>query len=89
MEILVEKLDAAEGTTVELQHVMMINTADKLIIGNPVIAGAAVQASSKGVEKGEKVRICKYKSKTRQQTITGHRQTYTRLLINSISTPGI
>jgi V/A-type H+-transporting ATPase subunit E len=54
MEILIEKLDAAEGKAVELQDVIMINTADKLIVGSPTIAGAAVKATSKGVEKGEK-----------------------------------
>ena len=89
MEILVEKLDAEENKAVELQYVLLINTDDKLIVGNPSIAGASVMATSKGLEKGEKLRISKYKNKTRQQTITGHRQTYTRLLIDSISVPSV
>ena len=88
-EILVEKLDAEEGKAVELQDVLLINSADKLIVGNPSISGAAVLATSQGPQKGPKLRIAKYKNKTRQYTVTGHRQPYTKLHIDRISAPGV
>ena len=83
-EILVEKLDADEGKTVELQNVLMINSGAKLTVGNPSIAGAKVLATSKGIEKGDKLIIAKFKNKTRYFKKTGHRQTYTRLVIDDI-----
>lgn len=83
-EILVEKLDAAEGKAVELQNVLMINSDAKLTIGNPSITGAKVLATSKGMEKGEKLIVAKFKNKTRYFKKTGHRQPYTRLVINDI-----
>ncbi|HFB07101.1 MAG TPA: 50S ribosomal protein L21, partial [Chloroflexi bacterium] len=37
-----------------------------------------------GETKGEKVIVFKYKPKVRYRRKTGHRQTYTRILVNEI-----
>ena len=41
-------------------------------------------ATSLGETKGEKVVVFKYKSKVRYRSKTGHRQSYTKLLVNEI-----
>jgi large subunit ribosomal protein L21 len=54
------------------------------LVGNPVIEGAKVVATSLGETKGEKVIVFRYKSKVRYRSKTGHRQLYTKLLVNEI-----
>jgi large subunit ribosomal protein L21 len=41
-------------------------------------------ATSLGETKGEKVIVFKYKSKVRYRSKKGHRQTYTKILVNEI-----
>ena len=84
----VERLDAAEGKTVELERVLLIADGDKVTAGKPVVDGAKVVATSQGEGKGKKVIVFKYKPKVRYRRKAGHRQFYTRLAIDKIVAPG-
>jgi large subunit ribosomal protein L21 len=84
----VERLDVAEGNTVELERVLLIGDGERVIVGTPTINGAKVVATSQGEGKGKKVIVFKYKSKVRYRKKTGHRQLYTRLVIDKIVEPG-
>jgi large subunit ribosomal protein L21 len=85
----VERLDVAEGDTVELDRVLLIGEGDRVTVGTPTVDGAKVVATSKGSGKGEKVVVFKYKPKVRYRKKTGHRQLYTRLVVDKILGPGI
>jgi large subunit ribosomal protein L21 len=80
----VDRLAVPEGDKVELDKVLFIGEDKKTLIGNPVIKGAKVLATSLGETKGEKVTVFRYKSKVRYRRKRGHRQPYTKLLVNQI-----
>ena len=80
----VERLDVAEGDKVELDRVLFIGGDGDTLVGDPIVKGAKVVATSLGDAKGEKVIVFKYKSKVRYRRKRGHRQTYTRILVNEI-----
>jgi large subunit ribosomal protein L21 len=84
----VERLDVAEGDTVELDRVLLIADGDRVVVGTPTVDGAKVFATSQGESKGKKVIVFKYKAKVRYRRKTGHRQSYTRLVIDRIAEPG-
>jgi large subunit ribosomal protein L21 len=84
----VERLDVAEGDTVELDRVLLIADGDRVTVGTPTVDGAKVVATSQGEGKGEKIIVLKYKPKVRYRKKTGHRQRYTRLVIDKIVEPG-
>jgi large subunit ribosomal protein L21 len=84
----VERLDVAEGDTVELDRVLLIGDGDQVTIGTPTVEGAKVVATSKGTAKGDKVIVFKYKPKVRYRKKTGHRQLHTRLVVDKILVPG-
>jgi len=83
----VEHLDVAEGSTVELDRVLLIADGDRISVGTPMVAGAKVVATSQGDGKGKKIIVFKYKPKVRYRKKTGHRQLYTRLVIDKIVEP--
>lgn len=83
-----ELLGVNEGSTVELDRVLLIGNEDNVTVGNPTIEGAKVLATSQGEGKGKKTIVFKYKPKTRYRKKTGHRQPYTRLTIEKIIGPG-
>ena len=80
----VERLDVAEGKTVDLDRVLLIADGDKVRVGTPTVDGARVVATSQGEGKGKKIIVFKYKPKVRYRKKTGHRQLYTRLVIDKI-----
>ena len=80
----VERLDIPEGDRVELDKVLFIGEDKNALVGNPTIKGAKVVATSLGEAKGEKVIIFRYKAKVRYRSKRGHRQTYTKILVNQI-----
>ena len=82
----VERLAVAEGDVVELDRVLFIGGDGNALVGNPVIGGAKVVATSLGEAKGDKVIVFKYKSKVRYRSKRGHRQIFTRLLVKNIIT---
>ena len=84
----VERLNVAEGDTIELDRVLAIADGEKVTVGKPVVDGAKVMATSQGEGKGKKVIVFKYKPKVRYRKKTGHRQFYTRLAIDKILEPG-
>ncbi len=80
----VERLDVAEGDTIDLNRVLLIAEGDKVTVGTPTIDGAKVIATSQGDGRGKKIIVFKYKPKVRYRKKTGHRQFYTRLAIGEI-----
>ena len=84
----VEHLNIASGLPVEVEKVLLVADGEKVTVGEPFIDGAKVLATSKGEGKGKKVIVFKYKPKVRYRKKTGHRQLYTRLMIDSIVEPG-
>jgi len=84
----VERLAVLEGDTVELDKVLFIDEDEGMLVGNPTLAGAKVIATSLGEIKGDKIIVFKYKPKSRYRKKTGHRQIYTKLLVNEIVKSG-
>jgi large subunit ribosomal protein L21 len=84
----VERLEVAEGNTVELDRVLLIADGERVVVGTPTVDGAKVVATAKGEGKGKKVIVFRYKPKVRYRKKTGHRQLYTRLVIDKIVEPG-
>jgi len=84
----VERLAVLEGDTVELDKVLFIGEDEGMLVGNPTLAGAKVIATSLGEIKGDKIIVFKYKPKSRYRKKTGHRQIYTKLLVNEIVKSG-
>ena len=80
----VDRLSQAVGEKVTLGEVLLSVNEDKVTIGTPTIKGATVQTEVVDHFKGRKILVFKYRAKQRYRVKTGHRQLYTRLLIESI-----
>jgi len=66
-----------------MARVLLIADGDQVTIGTPLIEGAKVQATVVEQVKGPKLVVFKYKPKKRIRVKTGHRQKYTRVMIDS------
>lgn len=83
-EIYVEKLDLEEGETIVFDEVIAVNNR-AMKIGTPYVPGASVTARVDKHGKGKKITIFKYTAKkVSSRRKQGHRQPYTRLVIEEI-----
>jgi large subunit ribosomal protein L21 len=80
----VDRLPNEVGGALTLEDVLLSVDGDNVVIGTPVIEGAKVQAKVLDHFKGRKILVFKYRPKQRYRVKNGHRQQYTRLLIESI-----
>lgn len=84
--IYVEKLNAEVDSTVELDEVLVVSKENgELVVGKPVVEGAKVVAKVAGQGKAKKVLVFKYKRKKDYRKRQGHRQPYTKLVIEEIN----
>lgn len=80
----VDLLPIETGTEFSLDKVLLLVDGEKVSVGTPAVKGASVKASVVDHFKGPKLIIFKYQAKKRIRVKTGHRQPYTRLMINKI-----
>ncbi|WP_322806857.1 50S ribosomal protein L21 [Thermanaerothrix sp.] len=81
----VDRLPGEVGEQVVLDQVLLVAEDGKVHVGTPTVPGAQITATIQEHFKGPKIIVFKYRPKKRYRVKTGHRQQYTRLLVNSIS----
>ncbi|MFC1596193.1 50S ribosomal protein L21, partial [Candidatus Margulisiibacteriota bacterium] len=85
MTIEVEKLLVEENAKYQFDKVLLIaDGKEQILVGQPYVEGASVEAKVLGQDKDPKIVIFKYKRKTGYRRKTGHRQPLTRLVIEGI-----
>lgn len=81
----VERLEAEEGSSIDLDQVLMIVDGEQVKIGAPFVEGGKVTAKIKSHGKGDKVHIIKFRRRKHHMKRQGHRQLYTELEITGIA----
>ncbi len=82
--IFVEKIEIAEGETYTFDKVLLVS-GDKTKVGAPYVKGATVTAKCEKQGRGKKITIFKYRHKKHSATKKGHRQSYTKFVIEAIN----
>lgn len=77
--------DLEKGSSVKFDDVLMVHSEAGSKVGTPLVKGASVTASVLEQKRGKKVIIFKKIRRHGKQLKKGHRQSLTRLKIESIS----
>jgi large subunit ribosomal protein L21 len=80
----VDLMDVEVGQEVKLDAVLLVVEDENILVGTPSVKGALVATKVVDHIKGKKVDTFKYTPKKRIRVKTGHRQRYTRLIIETI-----
>jgi len=83
--IKVPKIEAEKDAEISLDKVLMIQNDSEVKIGAPIVEGAVVKAQVIDHGKYRKVVIMKKKRRKGYKRKTGHRQTFTKIKITSIT----
>ena len=79
-----EKLDGEKGDRIESNKVLLISDGKDLKVGKPYVEKAKVIMEIESQKKDKKMRIFKYKAKSRYRRTYGHRQLITRIRVKEI-----
>lgn len=82
--IYVEKLAANVGEVVPVDQVLLVEKDGAVTVGTPLVAGAKAVLKVLEHGKGEKIIVFKFKSKKNYRRKQGHRQPYTKVLVEAL-----
>ena len=80
----VDRLPVEAGENVKLEQTLLMADGENITVGTPLVKDSPVWTKVIEHFKGEKVTIFNYSPKKRIRVKTGHRQNYTRLLVEQI-----
>ncbi len=80
----VELLDAAPGSKVTFDQVLLLSDGDKIKVGTPFVSGAKVTADVQAHGRDDKIIIIKLRRRKNYRRKAGHRQEFTELKITGI-----
>lgn len=83
-EIMIEKLSADVNDVVTFDKVLFVG-GDDVKVGAPFVEGASVTAKVVGQGRDKKITVFKYKPKKNYHRKLGHRQPFTKVVIEGIN----
>lgn len=84
LTLTVDRVAGKAKEKISFKEVLLKIDGGKVDLGTPFIKGAAVSGEIVEQIKGPKIKIAKFKSKSRYRRVRGHRQPQTRLKIVKI-----
>ncbi len=82
----VELLDGEKDSKVVFDKIVMIVNGKKSKVGQPYVSGASAEGTIMGHDRAKKIIVYKQRPKKGYRKKQGHRQGYTRVMINKIRT---
>ena len=77
-------MEGDEGSKVDFKDVLLVDNDGKVKVGSPNVKGASVSGKILEHGKGDKVIVFKKKRRKGYQVRNGHRQQYSKILIEDI-----
>jgi large subunit ribosomal protein L21 len=86
--LIIDHVDAEAGDSIVLDQVLMMVDGDKVNVGAPTVAGAAVGATVLKQTRGPKIMVFRRKRRKNFRRVRGHRQDLTLIKIDDIAADG-
>ena len=80
----IEKVPGNADEQYRSADVLAVNDGERMLVGNPYVAGASVTGKIVAQGRARKVTVFKYKRRKDTKKKKGHRQAYTELVIEKI-----
>ena len=84
LKVYVNRLEGKEGSKISFDNILMLDNSGKIVLGNPVVKGASVEAKIVKHLKDDKVIVFKKKRRKGYKVKNGHRQALTQILVENI-----
>lgn len=82
--IKIDKLPLEEGKEIVFEEVLLLVDGSQVKIGQPFVYKAKVKAKVIAQEKGDKIRVARFRAKSRSRKVRGFRASLTRIKIEEM-----
>lgn len=79
----IEKISEEKRKTLNFPEILLV-VDRKILIGQPFVEGARVEGEVLGEIKGPKIKVVRFRAKSRYRRTKGHRQIFSRIRIKKI-----
>jgi large subunit ribosomal protein L21 len=83
----VDRIDSPTGDKIQIDKVVLLSGEDRTIVGKPYVGGSSVAATVIDQGREKKIRVFKFKQRKRYRKTIGHRQYYSKIMIDEIVVP--
>ena len=83
-----DKIEVERQPTPLKLDVLLYSDGKEILVGSPVIDNVSVKADVIEEKKGDKIRVARFKSKSRHRKVKGHRQPLSVVEITDVSLGG-
>jgi large subunit ribosomal protein L21 len=83
-DLIVDRLDTKVDQEITIDQVLLVKDGKKISIGQPVVSNAKVTAQVVEHFKGDKIRVSKFRPKTRYRRVKGFRPYLTKIKVKDI-----
>jgi large subunit ribosomal protein L21 len=84
-QFVVDKIDIEEGKDFEVEKILLIRDGKNIKVGTPLIKDASVKFKLLEQFRSKKLRVAKFKAKSRYRRVKGHRQHQSKIEAVSIN----
>ena len=84
-QLTVDRQTGDVGNTITVTDVLLVGDDQTHTVGTPLVEKASVTLKIAGHGRGDKIRVGKYKAKSRYRKVQGHRQEQTTVDVVKIS----
>lgn len=84
-KITADKVVVKPGETLNVKEVLLVHDGKATLIGQPYLEKVSVDLALDSVGRGEKIRVAKFKAKSRYRKVQGHRQSESYLTVKAIN----
>ncbi|NMB57036.1 50S ribosomal protein L21 [Candidatus Beckwithbacteria bacterium] len=87
-KLVIEKIDNVKpGEKIIFDQVLLVASGEDVKIGNPYLEGVSIEAILEENFKGEKIRVSRFRAKSRHRRTIGHRQQLTKVSFANLEKP--
>jgi large subunit ribosomal protein L21 len=86
LELLLDKHNLKEGDSLIIKEVMLLVDQDKVSIGQPYVENCQVSLKVIKHLQGDKIRVARFRAKSRHRRVIGFRADLTKFKVEKIST---
>ncbi len=83
-ELTVDRIDLDKNKKFDIDKVLLVKQGKKITIGQPTVDKTVVKAKVLDHFKGDKIRVAKFRAKTRYRKVKGFRPYMTKIKIEDI-----
>lgn len=83
-EIDIDNLNVGVGEVITTEKILLLVEGDKVQIGKPYVSGVEVTLKVIKIYKGDKIRVSRFKAKSRYTRVSGFRPQLLRVKVESI-----